>query len=131
MLTFGMSEEQYDISAKNITYGKLIEKLIEDFVTREDAKMMMKSSNLPVSTTVQTTVNTILSGVAGPVPVTGTGTGLGNGSGSGQTSPIYTGDQPSPGSNVIKAKRLREKMTGTVETEGALEAINVAAGGEL
>lgn len=127
-MTFGMSEEQYDISATNITYGKLIEKLIEDFVTRKEMDFIMSSSNLPVNTNVQTL----------PVPVqvtpangTGATTAPATGTGTGQTAPVQTGGTVLPQAQITKAKRLREKLTGQTETAATTEAINVASGGNL
>jgi hypothetical protein len=128
-----MSEEQYDMSSKQITYGKLIDLLVEDFLTREDAKKMMESSNLPVNTTLQVNPGIAISGAAGSFPVSGATASPGTGSGTGQVSATYKGEHTtrSTGTRLMVAKRLREKMAGTAETEGALEAIDVAAGGEL
>lgn len=125
MMTFGMSAELYDVAAVHIIYAKLLDKLVEDFLTRADAQKMMLASNLSVNTKV----NTILSGAAGPVPVTGTGTGVGNG----QVVASYQGDytQRSAGTYAMVAKRQAEKLAGTASTEGTLEAIDVVAGGGI
>lgn len=123
MMTLGMSEERYDVAGNNILYGKLFDKLVEDFLTREDAKKMMEATNLSVSTTVMTGVQVV-------IPA---GTGTGTGTGNGQVTATYKGEflTRSTGARLLEAKRKREKLTGTTETEGSLEAINTAAGGEL
>ena len=127
MLAFSpLNEEAYDVAATRITYLKLFQHILEDFITREDAKQILKSSNLPVSTTVQTTVNTVLAGTAGPAPISGTGAGAGNGSGSGTTSPIYVGDIPGPGSQALKAKLQAER-----EGSGAAITASLGALGEV
>lgn len=127
MLAFSsLDEDQYDASANKIIYGKLFENILADFVTREDMKMIMKAANLPVSTTVSTIVNTAVQVV---VPAgTGTGVGAGNGSGTGQTSPIYVGDTPSPGSQILKQRRLAEKDAGGVAIEGLTSGLEAVAG---
>jgi len=111
MMTFSpINEEQYDLAAGTIIYGKLFPKLLKDFITREDAKMMMKQSNLIVQTNVQ---------VAIPA---GTGTGVG------VVNVIYSGDQPSPGSKILEQRRKLEKELGTVQVEEPIEALKTVAG---
>jgi hypothetical protein len=114
-----LNEEAYDKAAVRISYLKLFEHILEDFVTRQDSKQMMVPSNLPVQTTVQTIVNTAVQVV---IPAgTGTGFGTGNGTGNGTASPIYTGDMPSPGSQLLKSKLLAEK-------EGSGAAVSATLG---
>lgn len=129
MMVFSpINEEQYDLAAGTIIYGKLFPKILEDFLCREDAKMMMKASNLPVSTTVNTLVNTVLAGTAGPVPLSGTGVGKGTGAGTGQTSPAYDGGVPSPGAKILEQRRRLEKELGVTLTEGLVSGIEKIAG---
>ena len=126
MVLSPINEEQYDLAAGNIIYGKLFPKLLEDFVARADAKLMMKSSNLPVTTNVSTLVNTVVSVV---IPAgTGTGIGKGTGSGTGNTNPIYIADTPSPEAQLLKQRRLAEKKLGTAQTEGQISGIKAIAG---
>ena len=128
MLAFSaLDDEQFDSAAGVITYGKLFPKILDDFVTREDLKMALKSANLPVSTNVSTLVNTVVQ-VAIPAG-TGTGVGPGNGTGTGQVSPIYVGDSPSPGSQLLKQRREAEKKAGTTLVEGFTSGIEATANG--
>lgn len=123
----GLDEEQFDSAAGIITYGKLFPKILDDFVTREDLKMALKSSNLPVTTNVSTLVNTAVQVV---IPAgTGTGIGKGTGSGQGQVSPIYLGDYASPGSQLLKQRREAEKQAGTTLVEGFTSGIEAVADG--
>lgn len=118
--------EQYDLVATKITYYKLFPYMMNDFITREDAKMILKSSNLPVSTNVSTVVNTAVQ-VALPAG-TGTGAGAGNGSGTGRTSPIYVGSNPSPGSQALKARYKAAEEAGGETIEGLTSSIENVAG---
>ena len=126
MVVSGIDEEQYETFAGITIYGKLFEKILEDFVTRADLKMALQSSNLPVTTNVSTLVNTAVQ-VAIPA---GTGTGIGKGTGSGQgtCSPVYTGQTPSPESELLKQRRLLEKEMGTTAIEGLTSGLETTAG---
>ena len=124
MMVFSpLDEEEYDSIARKMTYWKIFEYILEDFVSRKDAKEMMKSSNLPVSTTVSTTVNTVVA--VSPPTGTGTGVGAGNGSGSGNTQPIYVGETATPGSVSLKEQHERELESGGVQIEGLVAATGV------
>jgi hypothetical protein len=116
---------QIDESDGVIIYGKLFPKILEDFITREDAKQMMQSSNLPVTTSVDTLVET---GVQIGPSGTGIGTGKGTGAGKGQTSPLYNGSQPSAGSRLLEQRRKAEKERGYVEVEAQTAPIEQTAG---
>lgn len=118
--------EKFDLVATKVTYYKLFEYMVEDFVTREDSKMMMKSSNLPVSTNVTSVVNTAVQ-VAGPAG-TGTGVGKGTGTGTGRSTPIYNGGNMSPGSVALKAKYKAAEEAGGETIEGLKSGIETAAG---
>lgn len=118
--------EQYDLVATKITYYKLFPYIMDDFVTREDSKQMLKSSNLPVTTNVTTLVNTAVQ-VAIPAG-TGTGMGKGTGSGTGRSSPIYNGSTPSAGSFAKKSEYKAKEEAGGVAVEGLTSAIETAAG---
>jgi hypothetical protein len=117
----GLDDSQYESSANKIIYGKLIGNIMEDFVSREDMKMIMKSSNLPVSTKVNTAVTGSLTP---PTAVAGSGIGAGNG----QVSPIYIGDTASPGSQLVKQKRIAEKEAGGIEVEAQTSGLEAIAG---
>ena len=122
MMVFSpLDEEQYEDIARKMTYWKVFEYILEDFVSREDSKVMMKPANLPVSTTVATTVNTAVT-IALPSPA-GTGIGAGTGSGNGTAQPVYVGDSETPGSVVLKAKHKAELEAGGATVEGFTAAI--------
>jgi hypothetical protein len=117
---------QIDESDGVIIYGKLFSKILEDFITREDAKQMMQTSNLPVTTSVDTLVNTAVQVV--PASGTGTGIGKGTGTGKGNTSPIYNGSQPSAGSRLLEQRRKAEKERGYVEIKAQTAPIEQTSG---
>lgn len=122
MLAFSsLDEDAYESSAQVIIYGKLIDKIMEDFISREDMKEIMKSSNLPVSTRVNTAVTGTLTP---PTAVAGTGIGAGTGN----VSPIYIGSFASPGSQLVKQKRIAEKEAGGAAVEGITSGIETVAG---
>lgn len=114
MILNPMDDQVYEAAQKEIGYAKLFPYILEDFVTREDIAMMMKPSNLPVSTSV----NTILAGAAPSGPVTGTGIGSGNG----VTSPVYICKQPAPASIALKATKV-----GVVNSGGAVTSIAIGS----
>lgn len=118
--------EQYDLVATKITYYKLFPYIMEDFITREDSKELMKSSNIPVTTRVTTLVNTAVQ-VAIPAG-TGTGVGAGNGQGSGNATPIYNGSVPSPNSYKVKAQRKAQEEAGGATIEGLTSVLKTTAG---
>lgn len=105
MILTPLDDQIYEVAQKEIGYAKLFPYILEDFISRKDAKEMMNSSNLPVSTMVSTQVNTILAGAAGPYPLLGTGIGSGNGSGNGQALPIYNGSFPTPASKAMEIQK--------------------------
>lgn len=111
MMVSGMSSEDYEAAANPIVYGKLIDKLVEDFITRKDAEQMMLSSNLQVMT--------VVSGVAGAIPVSGTGQGT--------VLASFTGSTPCPAANIVKAKRKLEKDLGEEGAKGAIAALEAAS----
>lgn len=130
-LLSSMSEESYDIAGNNILYGKLIDRLVEDFLTREDAKEMMKSSNLLVSTSLDVSAGIPTQVATGSGPATGATTAPGTGKGTGKVNASYKGAEKTPGTLLMVGKRKAEKMTGQAQTEGVTGAISTAAGGEI
>ena len=64
------NQELYDVVQVEVGYCKMFSHILEDFPTREDVKKMMETSNLPVQTTVSTTVT--VSGVAAAPQATST-----------------------------------------------------------
>ena len=102
----------YEEAAIQITYCKLFPLILEDYLTREDAKKMMESTNLSVSTTV----NTMLSGTAGPAPLSGTGAGTG----SGQVQAAYKGETALAGSQALANEKKVIKEGGGTATKVAI-----------
>ena len=93
-----LNEELFDELQVRIGYCKMFPHIVEDFVTRKDAAVMMVPSNLPVNTTVNT-------GVVGTLtpPTTVAGTGVGKGSGA--TTPAYKGDTLLPADELLKQEK--------------------------
>lgn len=114
-----LDEDKYETLAKRMTYLKIFKFILEDFVSREDAKIMMKPTNLPVTTTVKTIVNTAVTVPTGA----GTGTGAGNGSGSGTAQPSYVGDTKTPGSVTLEQQHKTELESGGASVEGFTSGI--------
>ena len=126
-----MSEQDYEISGNNILYGKLFDKLVEDFLTREDAEYMMRADNLPVSTTLNVNPGQSLSVAAATFK--GFTESPGTGTGDGRVNASYKGEyvRRSTGTHTLEAKRKREKLTGQTQTEATTGAIAAASGGEI
>jgi hypothetical protein len=115
----GLSEEVYEEQGIKILFYKLFPLLIKDFLTRSDAKEMMKSSNL---------VTTVNPGI--PVATTGTPaaqTGATTAPGKARVSAIYKGEFPLAGTKkdeqVYEARRrtgnavISEASLGNIPTE--------------
>lgn len=109
MVLSPIDDAQYDEAAVQISYCKLFPLIMEDFLTRKDSAEMMKSSNLPVSTSVQTIV------------ATSTDSGTGKGTGSGQTTPAYTGTTPTAGTRVLAKEKEVIKNAGGKVTDAVLQ----------
>lgn len=110
MMVFSpISEADYEESAIQITYCKLFPLMMEDFLTRKDSQSMMRSTNLPVTTTVNTVVTTS----------TDAGTGLGQGSG--QAAPAYTGSTPTAATRLLAKEKEAIKNAGGIATEAVLQ----------
>lgn len=118
MMVFSeINMNQYSLSADKIAYCKMVRFLIQDFVTREDARAMMNSGNLNVSTLVNTAVQ------IGP-----SGTGSGAGKGTGTVSPVYDGSAPSPGTNKIVQQRKQDQVFSEGTIEGQVEPLSQIVG---
>jgi hypothetical protein len=126
MMVAGLDLEQYDTTGGTIIYGKLFPKLLKDFLTREDAKEMMKSSNLQVTTNVRVNPGQAVS--APPPSGAGSTTSPGTGSGSGQVRAIYKGEQAMPASKILEQRRKLEKELGTETIDTEISAIEEIAG---
>jgi hypothetical protein len=127
MMTFSpLDEEQYEDIATQMTYWKIFEYILEDFVSREDAKKMMESSNLPVTTDVLVNAGQAVS--APPPSGAGTTTSPGTGDGSGNVRPIYDGDTATPGSISLKQQHKADLESGGATVKTFTAPIRAAAG---
>jgi hypothetical protein len=116
-----INEEIYDKTATFITYAKIFPHLLEDFITREDAKEMMAPQNLPVTTDV-----TVNPGQAVQVAVpagTGSTVSPAKGIGQGRSLPIYKGAYASVGSKILEKKIKTKKELGGVAVTGLTEGV--------
>jgi hypothetical protein len=125
MMTFSpINDQVYDTSATQITYCKLFPLMLEDFVTRIDAKQMMDVGNLPVTTSVVVKPGQAVQ-VAYPA---GTGSTVSPASVdcTGNTKPIYNGSTKLPGDEALAKQKQAIKNAGGQATQGVL---NTALGG--
>lgn len=125
MLEFSQIDDSaYDEAATQITYCKLFPLMIEDFISRLDAKQMMLPSNLPFRSAV-----TVNPGQAVQVIVpAGTGSSIspGTGTGTGQVTPPFDGSMKHPTNNALIAQKKAIKDAGGNATDAVL---NNAIGG--
>jgi hypothetical protein len=119
-----LNQETYDEAATFITFAKLFPYILEYFVSREDAKQMMLTSNLSVSTTV--TVNPGQAVSAPPPTGVGSTVSPGTGSGVGQVTPSYDGSYAHAASEPVKVKVKAKKEAGGMAVSGLTEAIGAA-----
>lgn len=119
-MTFSpIDDSVYDSAAIQITYCKLFSLILKDFVTRNDAGEMMKSSNLPVSTDVIVNPG---QGVSVAVPAgTGNTVSPGKGHGSGNTKPIYDGTYVLPADEVKSKEKEAIKNAGGQTTKAVTD----------
>lgn len=111
MMVFSpIDDASYDTAATQITYCKLFKHIIEDFVTRKDAAEMMKTNNLPVSTTVKVNPGQAVS--APPPTGAGSTTSPGSGSGSGNVQPTYDGSYKLPADEALIKEKQAIKDAG-------------------
>lgn len=115
MILSPIDDQVYEAAQKEIGYAKLFPYILADFVTRKDVAQMMQPTNLPVNTNV----NTVLAGTAGPTPLTGTGIGKGTG----VTSAVYTCQNPAPASVALKAVKESIVSSGGIATSAALGSV--------
>jgi len=125
MMIFNPIDDQvYDESATLIIYCKLFKHILDDFITRDDAIEMMKSSNLPVNTNVVVNAG---QGVSVAV-LAGTGSTVspGKGTGTGNAQPIYDGRNKLPADEAKAKEKDAIKDAGGQATDAVL---NNALGG--
>jgi hypothetical protein len=97
-----LDEAAYEVAQVQIGYCKLFPLIMEDFLTREDAKIMMGASNLSVSSIVNTAVQVV-------IPA-GSGTGVGGFNTTVQAT--YKGGMPQAPSHALAEEKRAIKNAG-------------------
>lgn len=115
-----INEEIYDTAATFIAYAKIFPHIMDDFITRDDAKEMMAKSNIPITVNAGQAVAT----AGGPAAQTGTTVS----SGSGLAQPIYDGSIPSPGTKILEQAIKARKEAGGAAVTGLTSAVSTATG---
>ncbi len=125
MMVFSpIDDATYDTAATQITYCKLFPLILEDFLTRNDGKEMMKTNNLPVTTDVTVNPGQVVS--APPPSGAGSTTSPGKGSGTGNVQPVYDGGVKLPADEALAKEKEAIKNAGGQATGAVL---NTALGG--
>jgi hypothetical protein len=99
-----LNMEVFNKAAVKIEYGKFISSLVEDFVTRDEMKLLLSAANL------------IISAQAGPVPVAGV------------INPIMNGGTMLPLAQATKQKRIAQQKLSETAVEQPVNAIEKIAG---
>ena len=125
MMTFSpINDAVYDEAATQITYCKLFPLILEDFLTRNDGKEMMKTSNLPVTTEVKVNPGQIVS--APPPSGNGSTTSPGSGKGDGNVNPVYDGSVKIAADEALAKQKQAIKDGGGTATS---KVVGTAMGG--
>ena len=120
MMVFSpINEEVYDVSATQVTYCKIFPHMLEDFITRHDAKKMMDPKNLPFNSDVVTNAGQAVS-VAVPAG-TGSTVSPGKGKGSGRVTPVYDGTYTLPEDEALKREKKALEDAGGQAASTVLE----------
>jgi hypothetical protein len=120
MVVTPIDQQAFDDTATGTTYCKLFPYMIEHFLTREDAKIAIKSNNLIVSVTA--TGNTNVMGAAGAmsgVTITPVNT---------QVAVIYDGIYKVPGTTVLAQQIKAKKLAGDVGVGALTKGLEEAMG---
>ncbi len=120
MLVAPIDQAAFDEQATGTTYCKLFPYLIEHFLTREDAKIAIKSNNLLVNVTA--TGNTNVAGAAGAmtgVTITPVAT---------QVIVGYDGSASTPGTITLAEQIRAKKITGDVAIGALTTGLEEAMG---
>jgi len=102
----GLNEEVYEEMQVRIAYYKLFPLIVKDFLTRADAKEMMKSSNLVATVNPGIAVTT----AGGPTAQSGSTVSPGKA----QVNAVYKGEVPLAKSKQLELTYKRLKDTGDV-----------------
>lgn len=110
----------YDQQATLITYCKLFPFIVNDFLTREDCKELVKASNLIVSVTAYGNAT-----VAGP---TGSMSGMATVPVNTNVKVIYDGTIQTPGTTSLGQQIKAKKISGNSATTALTSTISGAMG---
>ena len=108
MVVVPMDQVMYEEFMMEVSYAKLLPFIMEDFISRADAKQMMSVSNLLVSTNVSNTPTACSVAAVTFVGVTAPGVGTGTG----KVTAVYTGDIQIPQDKVLLAKAEATVVSG-------------------
>lgn len=119
MILNELDQEAYNRSATIITYCKLFPLIIQDFVTRIDAKKMMDPKNLPLTTDVVVNPGQGVTGTLTlPAAVAGSTVTPGKGKGTGRVIPPYKGDYLLPDDQALKENKKKQQEAGGIAVKG-------------
>lgn len=122
-----VNQEAFNTYQVEIGYYKLFPLMLEDFVTRKDAKQMMLPKNLPFQSTVTVTPGQLVNGSGGgPAPVVASTTSPGQGTGQGTVQPTYDGSFPHGTSQALKSEIKAKKEAGGVAVDSLTEPVKKA-----
>jgi len=121
MMALELNDQLYETSASYITYAKIFPHIMADFLTREDAKFMVASSNVVVTVNAGQAVATTGSPVAQAGSTVSPGTGL--------STFVYKGEVATAGTKVLEVSVKARKEAGGLAIEGVRAAVEVVAGG--
>jgi len=121
MMAFELNDQLYETSASYITYAKIFPHIMADFLTREDAKFMVASSNVVVTVNPGQAVTTTGSPAAqaGSTVSPGTATSIFG----------YKGEVASAGTKILEVSVKTRKEAGGLAIGGIGAAVEVVAGG--
>lgn len=115
-----IDEGAYDTAATAISYYKIFPYIVADFLTREDAKVMIKSTNLTVAVTAVGTATVV--GAAGPM------TGAAIVPVSTQVVTVYDGSFQTPGTKILEQQIKAKKLTGDASITGMTSTLESTMG---
>ena len=110
-----LDQEAFDKAATYVTFAKVFPHILELFVSRADAKEMMKSDNLNVTVNPGQVVSTS----GGPTSQVGSTVSPGMG----KVLAVYNGGQSHPASKIVEQEVEAKKNAGGTAIEGSLGAL--------
>ena len=121
MVIVPMDQVMYEEFMMEVSYAKLLPFIMEDFISRADAKQMMNSSNLAVKTTVAVNPGQIVATTGTPVAQSGSTTSPGKGDGIGKVTAAYTGSSKLPADQALLKKAEATIISGSAGTDALVK----------